>query len=161
MANTAVGYSIQYCSALQFTLFELFTPKRPLKPVRRERKKLKAQNLTITNVNVVVRVIRAFNIPLRDDVISNLHVTQQSTQLGSFEQDRLASENQEVGGVYTRGERPLEVGKVCTATFVSCSFQVMCYRIWALFHLTLKLVMETCSCGPLGHVGRIHSGMKS
>lgn len=116
--------SIEYCSALKSTLFELFTPKRPLKPVRRERKKLKAQNLTISNVNVVVRVIRAFNIPVRDGEARN---TRQSTQLDLFEQDRLVSESQDVGGVYTSGERALEMGKACTAMSFPVHFMFVCY----------------------------------
>lgn len=66
---------------MKSTLLELFTPKRPLKPVRRERKRLKAQNLAITNVNVVVRVIRAFNIPIRDNCAGNSQGVQRTTRL--------------------------------------------------------------------------------
>ena len=46
---------------------ELFIPRRPLKPPRKERKKIKAQNLNTNVANIVVRVIRAFNVPIRDE----------------------------------------------------------------------------------------------
>ncbi len=44
---------------------ELLVPRRPLRPVRREREKIKAQNANITSATITIRVIRAFNIPVR------------------------------------------------------------------------------------------------
>lgn len=51
-------------SALNSTLLELIAPRRPLKPRRRERKKI-TQNMNISGANIVVRVVRAFNVPVR------------------------------------------------------------------------------------------------
>lgn len=51
---------------------ELFTPRRPLRPPRKERKKLKTQNLKTNFANIVI--VRAFNVPVRDEtleVVSN------------------------------------------------------------------------------------------
>lgn len=52
-------------SALGSTLVELFSPRQPLKPVRRERRKPKPQNVHVTSANIIVRVVRAFNVPTR------------------------------------------------------------------------------------------------
>ena len=52
-------------SALKSTLVELVSPRRPLKPVRRTRKKPKPQNVHVTSASIVVRVVRAFNVPTR------------------------------------------------------------------------------------------------
>ncbi|XP_066919925.1 coiled-coil and C2 domain-containing protein 2A-like [Clytia hemisphaerica] len=49
-------------------LVQIFEPRRPLKPVRKERKKIHGQNLnSIKDVNILVNIVRAFNIPVRDD----------------------------------------------------------------------------------------------
>ena len=52
-------------SALKSTLVELVSPRQPLKPTRRERRKPKPQNVHVTSANIVVRVVRAFNVPTR------------------------------------------------------------------------------------------------
>ncbi len=57
------------CSALKSTIVELFVPRRPLKPPRKERKKIKTQNLNSNLANIVVRVIRAFNVPIREETL--------------------------------------------------------------------------------------------
>lgn len=69
-------------SALKSTLIELFSPRQPLKPIRRERRKPKPQNVHVTSANIVVRVVRAFNVPTRTNsqtltglVLLDLHVT--------------------------------------------------------------------------------------
>ena len=51
--------------SLGFRIAQLFAPRRPLKPVRRERKTIGAQNLSVTNVRILVNVVRAFDIPVR------------------------------------------------------------------------------------------------
>ena len=53
-------------SALKSTLVELLSPRQPLKPIRRERRKPKPQNVHVTSANIVVRVVRAFNVPTRN-----------------------------------------------------------------------------------------------
>lgn len=43
-------------------------PKRPLRPRRKERKKVTMQNLAGQEVKVIVNVIHAFEVPVRKDV---------------------------------------------------------------------------------------------
>lgn len=42
-------------------------PKRPLRPVRKERKKITPQNLHGQDIKIVVNVVRAFEVPVRKD----------------------------------------------------------------------------------------------
>lgn len=42
-------------------------PKRPLRPTRKERKKVTIQNLAGQEVKVIVNVIHAFQVPVRKD----------------------------------------------------------------------------------------------
>ena len=44
-------------------------PRRPLKPVRKERKKMTAQNLKQENVRLLINIVRAFDIPVRQDAL--------------------------------------------------------------------------------------------
>ena len=50
-------------------LMKLTEPRRPLRPTRRERKKMTPQNLQQSEVKVLVNVVRAFDIPVRSDVM--------------------------------------------------------------------------------------------
>ncbi|XP_069488037.1 coiled-coil and C2 domain-containing protein 2A isoform X2 [Ambystoma mexicanum] len=51
-------------------LFKLAEPKRPLKPRRKERKKVTAQNLSDGNIKVLVNIVRAYDIPVRKPTAS-------------------------------------------------------------------------------------------
>ncbi|XP_069712373.1 coiled-coil and C2 domain-containing protein 2A-like isoform X2 [Phaenicophaeus curvirostris] len=57
---------------LGLSLFKLAEPKRPLKPRRKERKKVTAQNLSDGDIKLLVNVIRAYDIPVRKPVMSKL-----------------------------------------------------------------------------------------
>nr|XP_015200508.1 PREDICTED: coiled-coil and C2 domain-containing protein 2A isoform X2 [Lepisosteus oculatus] len=50
---------------LGINLFKLTEPKRPLKPRRKERKKVTAQNLSDGDIKLLVNVVRAYDIPIR------------------------------------------------------------------------------------------------
>uniref|UniRef100_A0A3P9CZ90 Coiled-coil and C2 domain containing 2A n=1 Tax=Maylandia zebra TaxID=106582 RepID=A0A3P9CZ90_9CICH len=50
---------------LGINLFKLAEPKRPLKPQRKERKKVTAQNLSDGDIKLLVNIIRAYDIPVR------------------------------------------------------------------------------------------------
>ncbi|XP_063165692.1 coiled-coil and C2 domain-containing protein 2A isoform X1 [Candoia aspera] len=52
-------------SFLGVSFFKLAEAKRPLKPRRKERKKVTAQNLSDGDVNLLVNVVRAYEIPVR------------------------------------------------------------------------------------------------
>lgn len=51
---------------LGVNILKTIEPKRPLKPARVERKKATPQNLTEGSVTVLVSVVRAYNLPVRD-----------------------------------------------------------------------------------------------
>uniref|UniRef100_A0A8B9SDP6 Coiled-coil and C2 domain containing 2A n=1 Tax=Apteryx owenii TaxID=8824 RepID=A0A8B9SDP6_APTOW len=53
---------------LGLSIFKLAEPKRPLKPRRKERKKVTAQNLSDGDIKLLVNVIRAYDIPVRKTV---------------------------------------------------------------------------------------------
>lgn len=56
-------------SILGLGLFKLAEPKRPLRPRRKERKKVTAQNLSDGDIKLLVNIIRAYDIPVRKPVI--------------------------------------------------------------------------------------------
>jgi coiled-coil and C2 domain-containing protein 2A len=43
-------------------------PQRPLRPTRKERKKVTMQNLAGQEIKIIVNVIHAFEVPVRKDV---------------------------------------------------------------------------------------------
>lgn len=55
-------------SILGLGLFKLAEPKRPLKPRRKERKKVTAQSLSDGDIKLLVNIIRAYDIPVRKPV---------------------------------------------------------------------------------------------
>ncbi|XP_074678255.1 coiled-coil and C2 domain-containing protein 2A isoform X5 [Strix aluco] len=61
-------------------LFKLAEPKRPLKPRRKERKKVTAQNLSDGDIKLLVNVVRAYDIPVRKPVLSKLHQPSKSSR---------------------------------------------------------------------------------
>lgn len=50
---------------LGINLFKLAEPKRPLKPQRKERKKVTAQNLSDGDIKLLINILRGYNIPIR------------------------------------------------------------------------------------------------
>ncbi|XP_051947556.1 coiled-coil and C2 domain-containing protein 2A [Xyrauchen texanus] len=50
---------------LGLNLFKLAEPKRPLKPCRKERKKVTTQNLLDGDIKLLVNIIRGYDIPIR------------------------------------------------------------------------------------------------
>ncbi|XP_050194356.1 coiled-coil and C2 domain-containing protein 2A isoform X1 [Myiozetetes cayanensis] len=59
-------------------LFKLAEPKRPLRPRRKERKKVTAQNLSDGDIKLLVNIIRAYDIPVRKTVMSKLQPSKSS-----------------------------------------------------------------------------------
>ncbi|KAM6346296.1 coiled-coil and C2 domain-containing protein 2A isoform 2-T2 [Podargus strigoides] len=57
---------------LGLSLFKLAEPKRPLKPRRKERKKVTAQSLSDGDIKLLVNIVRAYDIPVRKPVMSKL-----------------------------------------------------------------------------------------
>lgn len=57
----------------------LFQPRRPLRPTRKERKRVQGSNLIDTKVNLIVNIVRAFNLPMRKDADVGLLTTESLT----------------------------------------------------------------------------------
>lgn len=66
-------------SILGLSLFKLAEPKRPLKPRRKERKKVTAQNLSDGDIKLLVNIIRAYDIPVRKPVMRYVELPVSST----------------------------------------------------------------------------------
>ncbi|XP_069833527.1 coiled-coil and C2 domain-containing protein 2A [Dendropsophus ebraccatus] len=65
LSDLVVEEDIPSLGLLGMDLFKLAEPKRPLKPRRKERKKVTAQNLSDGDIKVLVNVVRAYDIPVR------------------------------------------------------------------------------------------------
>ncbi|KAL1022565.1 hypothetical protein UPYG_G00029340 [Umbra pygmaea] len=65
---------------LGLNLFKLAEPKRPLKPRRKERKKVTAQNLSDGDIRLLLNVIRAYNIPVRKPYANKPSVASKSSR---------------------------------------------------------------------------------
>ncbi|XP_042564766.1 coiled-coil and C2 domain-containing protein 2A isoform X2 [Clupea harengus] len=65
---------------LGLNLFKLAEPKRPLKPRRKERKKVTAQNLSDGDIKLLLNIIRAYDIPIRKPQASKPAVASKSTR---------------------------------------------------------------------------------
>ena len=106
------NYTIMSYSALKISLVELLVPRRPLKPIRKERKKIMAQNVNISSANIVIRVIRAFNVPVREILQDNV---QQGTLFSFSLADNVDRERLNTAATF---------GRVCTiANFISLTIK--------------------------------------
>ncbi|KAA0706744.1 Coiled-coil and C2 domain-containing protein 2A [Triplophysa tibetana] len=65
---------------LGLNLFKLAEPKRPLKPLRKERKKVTAQNLSDGDIKLLVNIIRGYDIPIRRPYTSKPPVSARSAR---------------------------------------------------------------------------------
>uniref|UniRef100_A0A8C4EJ13 Coiled-coil and C2 domain containing 2A n=1 Tax=Dicentrarchus labrax TaxID=13489 RepID=A0A8C4EJ13_DICLA len=68
---------------LGINLFKLAEPKRPLKPQRKERKKVTAQNLSDGDIKLLINIIRAFEVPVRRPQTNKPGQSSQSAIQGS------------------------------------------------------------------------------
>uniref|UniRef100_A0A8D0ASE1 Coiled-coil and C2 domain containing 2A n=1 Tax=Sander lucioperca TaxID=283035 RepID=A0A8D0ASE1_SANLU len=65
LSDLVVEEEIPSIGILGLNLFKLAEPKRPLKPQRKARKKVTAQNLSDGDIKLLINIIRAFDIPIR------------------------------------------------------------------------------------------------
>ncbi|XP_066487937.1 coiled-coil and C2 domain-containing protein 2A [Tiliqua scincoides] len=65
---------------LGLSLFKLAEPKRPLKPRRKERKKVTAQNLSDGDIKLLVNIVRAYELPVRKPAGSKLQQPSRSSR---------------------------------------------------------------------------------
>ncbi|XP_063747553.1 coiled-coil and C2 domain-containing protein 2A isoform X2 [Eleginops maclovinus] len=65
LSDLVMEEEIPSIGILGMNLFKLAEPKRPLKPQRKERKKVTAQNLSDGDIKLLVNVLRAYDVPVR------------------------------------------------------------------------------------------------
>ncbi|CAB1451132.1 unnamed protein product [Pleuronectes platessa] len=65
LSDLVIEEEIPSIGILGINLFKLAESKRPLKPQRKERKKVTAQNLSDGDIRLLVNIIRAYDIPVR------------------------------------------------------------------------------------------------
>ncbi|KAM8939268.1 coiled-coil and C2 domain-containing protein 2A [Pelodytes ibericus] len=117
LSDLVVEEGIPRLGILGMDLFKLAEPKRPLKPRRKERKKVPAQNLTDGDIKVLVNVIRAYDIPIRKLVSSK--PTQPSKSTRSFNEMFTATASPE-----GQAQTPeWTINQVLVRPFVEVSFQ--------------------------------------
>ncbi|XP_035270947.1 coiled-coil and C2 domain-containing protein 2A isoform X2 [Anguilla anguilla] len=102
---------------LGLNLFKLAEPKRPLKPQRKERKKVTAQNLTDGHIRLLVNIIRAYDIPTRKPHTSKASVGSRSAR--SFAEPFAAGQTSQ--SAVQSSDWPLN--QVLVQPFVEVTFQ--------------------------------------
>ncbi|XP_032890631.1 coiled-coil and C2 domain-containing protein 2A-like [Amblyraja radiata] len=60
---------ISTISQISLALFDIIAPRKTLKPMRKERKKIPAQTLSDGDIKMLINVIGAYNIPMRKCVV--------------------------------------------------------------------------------------------
>uniref|UniRef100_A0A3Q3W296 C2 domain-containing protein n=1 Tax=Mola mola TaxID=94237 RepID=A0A3Q3W296_MOLML len=63
--NRRVFHNFDLSPILGINLFKLAEPKRPLKPQRKERKKVTAQNLADGDIKLLINILRAYDVPVQ------------------------------------------------------------------------------------------------
>ncbi|XP_051232359.1 coiled-coil and C2 domain-containing protein 2A isoform X2 [Dicentrarchus labrax] len=83
LSDLVVEEEIPSIGILGINLFKLAEPKRPLKPQRKERKKVTAQNLSDGDIKLLINIIRAFEVPVRRPQTNKPGQSSQSAIQGS------------------------------------------------------------------------------
>ncbi|XP_058266424.1 coiled-coil and C2 domain-containing protein 2A isoform X2 [Hemibagrus wyckioides] len=65
LSDVIIEEEVPSIGILGLNLFKLAEPKRPLKPRRKERKKVTAQNLSDGDIKLLLNIIRGYDIPVR------------------------------------------------------------------------------------------------
>ncbi|XP_030642577.1 coiled-coil and C2 domain-containing protein 2A [Chanos chanos] len=99
---------------LGLNLFKLAEPKRPLKPRRKERKKVTAQNLSDGDIKLLLNILRGYDIPIRKPHTSKPSVASKSAR--SFTETFTASQTAIQGSDWPSDQ-------VLVRPFVEVSFQ--------------------------------------
>jgi len=109
LSDIVVSDFIPNISSLKATILGLLAPRRPLKPRRQVRKEV-AQTSLVSTANIVVRVVRAYNVPLRASATSGVlpdRFTSQGERLQDFSRNLgpvdLSVTSGTLGGVLNEG----------------------------------------------------------
>ncbi|XP_034364575.1 coiled-coil and C2 domain-containing protein 2A isoform X2 [Arvicanthis niloticus] len=117
LTDLVVEEEVPNISILGLSLFKLAEQKRPLRPRRKGRKKVTAQNLSDGDVKLLVNIIRAYDIPVRKPVVSKFQQPSRSSR--TFSEKQTASPS--INSPLHNADYPL--GQVLVRPFVEVSFQ--------------------------------------
>ncbi|XP_039097482.1 coiled-coil and C2 domain-containing protein 2A isoform X2 [Hyaena hyaena] len=117
LSDLVVEEEVPNISILGLSLFKLAEQKRPLRPRRKGRKKVTAQNLSDGDIKVLVNIIRAYDIPVRKPIASKFQQPSRSSR--TFREKHAASPT--THSPTRSADYPL--GQVLVRPFVEVSFQ--------------------------------------
>ncbi|XP_031197991.1 coiled-coil and C2 domain-containing protein 2A isoform X2 [Mastomys coucha] len=117
LTDLVVEEDVPNISILGLSLFKLAEQKRPLRPRRKGRKKVTAQNLSDGDIKLLVNIIRAYDIPVRKPVVSKFQQPSRSSRTFSEKQAASPSAHSPLHSA----DYPL--GQVLVRPFVEVSFQ--------------------------------------
>ncbi|XP_076992550.1 coiled-coil and C2 domain-containing protein 2A isoform X2 [Tamandua tetradactyla] len=89
LSDVIVEEDVPNISILGLSLFKLAEQKRPLRPRRKGRKKVTAQNLSDGDIKLLVNIIRAYDIPVRKPTASKSQQPSRSSR--TFSEKHAAS----------------------------------------------------------------------
>lgn len=75
---------------------------------------MKTQNITTNDANIVIRVVRAFNVPVREKVLENLHQNQRTLLPLTEHEERVEYEHKVVDYVSIHVARLYSARGMCT-----------------------------------------------
>uniref|UniRef100_A0A8C6RJ87 Coiled-coil and C2 domain containing 2B n=1 Tax=Nannospalax galili TaxID=1026970 RepID=A0A8C6RJ87_NANGA len=114
-------------SQLTDAICKLFEPRRKLKPQRKERKKVTVQSVSDGDIKILVRILRAYNIPTRkmvsnsspghDYSFSSLSKIKDNIYINIF--DEVMIEKHEISGTFQVNIPPVLLGYTWSKTYVS------------------------------------------
>ncbi|XP_036185045.1 coiled-coil and C2 domain-containing protein 2A isoform X5 [Myotis myotis] len=117
LTDLIVEEEVPNISILGLSLFKLAEQKRPLRPRRKGRKKVTAQNLSDGDIKLLVNIIRAYDIPVRRPTTSKFQQPSRSSR--TFRERHAASPT--THSPTHSADYPL--GQVLVRPFVEVSFQ--------------------------------------
>ncbi|XP_045038678.2 coiled-coil and C2 domain-containing protein 2A isoform X4 [Desmodus rotundus] len=117
LTDLIVEDEVPNISILGLSLFKLAEQKRPLRPRRKGRKKVTAQNLSDGDIKLLVNIIRAYDIPVRKPAAGKFQQPSRSSR--TFSEKRAASPA--THSPTHSADYPL--GQVLVRPFVEVSFQ--------------------------------------
>ncbi|CAH1773716.1 unnamed protein product [Owenia fusiformis] len=80
LADMVIEEAVPNVGTIIPSLVKITEPRRPLRPTRKERKKVTAQNLQSTDVKILINIVRAFDIPVRSEAVSSGNQSARGTQ---------------------------------------------------------------------------------
>uniref|UniRef100_A0A8D2DP87 Coiled-coil and C2 domain containing 2B n=1 Tax=Sciurus vulgaris TaxID=55149 RepID=A0A8D2DP87_SCIVU len=114
-------------SQLTHAICKFIEPRRKLKPWRKERKKVTAQTISDGDIKILIRILRAYNIPTRkttvssspghDYSVSSLSRIRDNIYINIF--DEIVIEKHEISGTFQVNIPPVLLGYTWSKTYIS------------------------------------------